>query len=98
MYYIYYSAHYKKWSQVDSSPIAGSPAFGATALRRICAAEMRHLPGRTNARRGRITKGGPTMSEVLPFPPKPPTKTIEEETKEFLAMLERIRSQAQKSK
>jgi len=38
------------------------------------------------------------MSEVLPFPPKPPSKTIEEETKKFLALLERIRSQAQKSK
>jgi hypothetical protein len=38
------------------------------------------------------------MSEVLPFPPKPPSKTIEEETREFLALLERIRSEGQKSK
>ena len=36
------------------------------------------------------------MSEVLPFPPKTP-KTIEEETKEFLALLERIRSLSQKT-
>jgi hypothetical protein len=38
------------------------------------------------------------MSEVLPFQPKPPSKTIEEETREFLALLERIRSEGQKSK
>jgi len=31
------------------------------------------------------------MSEVIPFPPKP-QKTIAEETAEFLALLERIRS------
>ncbi len=35
------------------------------------------------------------MSEVLPFPPKPPPKSIEEETAEFLALLERIRSQSE---
>ena len=44
------------------------------------------------------TKGGSTMSEVIPFPPKPPSKSIEEETKEFLKLLERIRSSSQKSK
>jgi hypothetical protein len=38
------------------------------------------------------------MSEVIPFPPKPPSKSIEEETKEFLKLLERIRSASQKSK
>jgi hypothetical protein len=38
------------------------------------------------------------MSEVIPLPPKPPAKSIEEETAEFLALLQRIRSQAQKSK
>ena len=37
------------------------------------------------------------MSEVLPFPPETPSKSIEEETKEFLALLERIRSQAQEA-
>ena len=36
------------------------------------------------------------MSEVLPFPPKPPPKTIAEETAEFLRLLERIRSSSQK--
>ena len=35
------------------------------------------------------------MSDVLPIPPEPPSKTIEEETKEFLALLERIRSEVQ---
>jgi len=40
-------------------------------------------------------KGGSTMSEVLPFPPKPPPKSIEEETAEFLALLQRIRSQSE---
>jgi hypothetical protein len=41
------------------------------------------------------------MSEVIPLPPKPanpPSKSIQEETAEFLAQLQRIRSQAQKSK
>jgi hypothetical protein len=41
------------------------------------------------------------MSEVIPLPPKPanpPAKSIQEETAEFLAQLQRIRSQAQKSK
>jgi hypothetical protein len=36
------------------------------------------------------------MSEVIPFPPKPPPKTIAEETEEFLRLLERIRSSSQK--
>ena len=35
------------------------------------------------------------MSEVIPFPPKPP-KSIAEETAEFLRLLERIRSSSQK--
>jgi hypothetical protein len=38
------------------------------------------------------------MSEVIPLPTKPPSKSIEEETAEFLALLQRIRSQSQKSK
>jgi hypothetical protein len=38
------------------------------------------------------------MSEVLPFPAKPPPKSIEEETAEFLALLQRIRSQSQSQK
>jgi hypothetical protein len=38
------------------------------------------------------------MSEVIPFPPKPPPKTIAEETAEFLKLLERIRSESRKSK
>ena len=38
------------------------------------------------------------MSEVIPFPPKPASKTIEEETAEFLKLLERIRSSSEKSK
>jgi hypothetical protein len=38
------------------------------------------------------------MSEVIPFPPKPPSKSIEEETAEFLKLLERIRSSSQKPK
>jgi len=37
------------------------------------------------------------MSEVIPFQPKPPPKTIEEETAEFLQLLERIRSESRKS-
>ena len=37
------------------------------------------------------------MSEVLPFPQRP-TKTIEEETAEFLALLQRIRSSSSKEK
>ena len=37
------------------------------------------------------------MSEVLPFQ-KRPSKSIEEETAEFLKLLERIRSEAQKKK
>jgi len=36
------------------------------------------------------------MSEVIPFPPKPPPKSIAEETAEFLRLLERIRSSSQK--
>jgi hypothetical protein len=36
------------------------------------------------------------MSEVIPFPPKPPPKTIAEETAEFLRLLEQIRSSSQK--
>ena len=36
------------------------------------------------------------MSEVMPFPPKPPPKSIAEETAEFLRLLERIRSSSQK--
>jgi len=35
------------------------------------------------------------MSEVIPFPPKPPPKSIAEETAEFLQLLERIRSSSQ---
>ena len=35
------------------------------------------------------------MSEVIPFPPKPP-KSIAEETAEFLQLLERIRSSSDK--
>jgi hypothetical protein len=35
------------------------------------------------------------MSEVIPFPERP-TKTIEEETAEFLALLQRIRSSSSK--
>jgi hypothetical protein len=37
------------------------------------------------------------MSEVIPFQ-KRPSKTIEEETAEFLKLLERIRSESQKKK
>jgi hypothetical protein len=37
------------------------------------------------------------MSEVIPFPERP-TKTIEEETAEFLALLQRIRSSSAKEK
>jgi hypothetical protein len=62
-----------------------------------CAAEMRQSRGKKDIRRT-CTKGGSTMSEVIPFPPKPPSKSIEEETKEFLKLLERIRSSSQKSK
>ena len=36
------------------------------------------------------------MSEVIPFPPKPPPKSIAEETQEFLRLLERIRSSSEK--
>ena len=36
------------------------------------------------------------MSEVIPFPPKPPPKSIAEETAEFLQLLERIRYSSQK--
>ena len=36
------------------------------------------------------------MSEVIPFPPKPPPKSIADETAEFLALLEQIRSSSQK--
>jgi hypothetical protein len=36
------------------------------------------------------------MSDVIPFPPKPPPKSIAEETAEFLRLLERIRSSSQK--
>jgi hypothetical protein len=38
------------------------------------------------------------MSEVIPLPPKPPSKSMEEETKEFLKLLERIRSSSRKTK
>jgi len=38
------------------------------------------------------------MSEVIPFQPKTPPKSIEEETREFLELLQRIRSEGQKSK
>ena len=38
------------------------------------------------------------MSEVIPFPPKPASKSIEEETAEFLKLLERIRSSSRKAK
>jgi hypothetical protein len=61
------------------------------------AAEMRQLPlkGMYGAD---DTKGGSILSEVIPFPPKPPSKSIEEETAEFLKLLERIRSSSQKPK
>ena len=36
------------------------------------------------------------MSEVIPFPPKPPPKSIAEETREVLRLLERIKSSSQK--
>ena len=36
------------------------------------------------------------MSEVIPFPPKLPSKSIAEETAEFLRLLERIRSSSEK--
>ena len=36
------------------------------------------------------------MSEVIPFPPKPPPKSIAEEAAEFLRSLEQIRSSSQK--
>jgi len=36
------------------------------------------------------------MSEVIPFPPKPPPKSIAEETAEFLRLLEQIRSSSEK--
>jgi hypothetical protein len=62
------------------------------------AAELRQLPGTTALPARRVLKGGSAMSEVIPFPPKPPPKSIEEETREFLELLERIRSQSQKSK
>jgi hypothetical protein len=56
--------------------------------------------GRDNNRPARacITREVLPMSEVIPFPPKPPPKSIQEETAEFLQLLERIRSQSQKSK
>jgi hypothetical protein len=58
-YYIFYSRYSIKWSQWICVACA-IPATRPTAGRRICAAEMRHLPGKTELRRGRITKGGST--------------------------------------
>jgi hypothetical protein len=46
-------------------------------------------------RRGRVPREVLPMSDVIPFPQRPP-KTIEEETAEFLALLERIRSSSSK--
>jgi hypothetical protein len=58
---------------------------------------MQQLPARWPAQRGRTPRGGSTLSEVIPFQ-KRPSKSIEEETAEFLKLLERIRSEAQKKK
>jgi hypothetical protein len=44
----------------------------------------------------RCTREVVPMSEVIPFPPKPPPKSIADETAEFLALLEQIRSSSQK--
>jgi len=86
---------------MESSGFAGWSArhlpWGLNALRRICAAEMHDLPGTIHGADASPREVLP-MSEVLPFPPKPPPKSIEEETAEFLALLERIRSQSQRSK
>jgi hypothetical protein len=55
------------------------------------------IAGKMALQRGRIPRGGTTMSEVIPFQ-KRPSKTMEEETAEFLKLLERIRSEGQKKK
>ena len=62
------------------------------------AAETRQLHGRKDPPRGLASREVLPMSEVIPFPPKPPPKTIAEETAEFLKLLERIRSEPRKSK
>jgi hypothetical protein len=54
--------------------------------------------GETARLRRRVSSEVLPMSEVIPFPPKTPPKSIEEETREFLELLQRIRSQGQKSK
>jgi hypothetical protein len=61
---------------------------------KTCAAEPRQSHVRRRHRG--IAKEVLPMSEVIPFPPKPPPKSIAEETAEFLRLLERIRSSSQK--
>jgi hypothetical protein len=53
------------------------------------------IAGEKDIRRGNVPSEVLPMSEVIPFPPRP-SKTIEEETAEFLALLERIRSTSSK--
>jgi hypothetical protein len=62
---------------------------------KTCAAEMQQLRRRRRGLRGRVPREVLPMSEVIPFPPKPPPKSIAEETEEFLKLLERIRSSSQ---
>jgi hypothetical protein len=61
------------------------------------AAEMQQLLAKWPCSAVVPPKGGSAMSEVIPFQ-KRPSKTIEEETAEFLKLLERIRSESQKKK
>jgi hypothetical protein len=73
-------------------------AAGAAFFGEYLAAETRQLHGRKDRPRGLASREVLPMSEVIPFPPKPPPKTIAEETAEFLKLLERIRSESRKSK
>jgi hypothetical protein len=53
------------------------------------------ISGKKDIQRGNVPREVLPMSDVIPFPPRP-SKTIEDETAEFLALLERIRSTSSK--
>jgi hypothetical protein len=68
----------------------------STPAKKTPAAEMRQLGGRRKDGAD-VPREVLPMSDVIPFPQRP-TKTIEEETAEFLALLQRIRSSSSKEK
>jgi hypothetical protein len=69
----------------------GGICGGSARLREICRRRNAVIQREKAIRRGRVPREVLPMSEVIPFPERS-SKTIQEETAEFLALLERIRS------